>query len=443
MPGYDDEVGMSRQARVVAFAGVVAVMAATFVGCTATGNESSGPLAPTPAHTGGPTSTASSSPPAKQGGTSSQKSQGASAPPTTPPTSTSGASGVPVSITMVMNGDVLLHEGLWQTARNDAKQTGHGVMDYRPMLANMRSVVRGADFAICHMETPLAPFGGPFSGYPVFSVPPQIVPALKWEGFDACTTMSNHSLDQGYDGIERTLADFDRIGLKHFGTVTSKAASKRALMVTVKGVKVALIGATYGTNGIPLPAEEPWSVPIINTQRILAMAHRAREDGVQIVIVALHWGLEYDHEPISDQITVADALTKSPDITFIYGHHAHVVQPYDKVNGTWVAYGQGNAIAQQDTAVTGVYEGNTVRVTFTGRPGGSFHVSKLQYIPTLITPYDYSDPTGHPMRWLDIPKDLKLPRYADLRPQMLAAQARVRHDINLLGALRHGVTEGS
>ena len=63
------------------------------------------------------------------------------------------------------------------------------------------------------------------------------------------------------------------------------------------------------------------------------------------MIVALHWGLEYDHAPTQDQLDVADTLTKDADIDLIYGHHAHVVQPYDRVNGTWVVYGLGNAVA--------------------------------------------------------------------------------------------------
>ena len=50
-------------------------------------------------------------------------------------------------------------------AEIDAARTGRGVRDFRPLLANMRPVVRGADLAICHMETPLAPQGGPFAGY--------------------------------------------------------------------------------------------------------------------------------------------------------------------------------------------------------------------------------------------------------------------------------------
>lgn len=361
--------------------------------------------------------------------------------PTSTPTTTQPAE--PTTIRMVMTGDVLLHEGLWATAERDADRTGRGAMDFRPILADMRPVISGADYAICHMETPLAPLGGPYSGYPSFSVPPQILPALEWAGYDACSTASNHSIDQGFDGLERTIDDFDGSGVAHFGTAKTEQASKHALLVDVKGVRVGLISATYGTNGIPLPESEPWSVPIINAAKILRMAHEARVDGAEIVIVALHWGLEYQNEPISEQTELADTLTRSPDISFVYGHHAHVVQPYDKVNGTWVVYGLGNAIAQQETDVTGVYDGNTCRVTFTQKADGTFDVSALEYIPTMITKYDYTDPTAHPMRWLDVPKDLTDPAYRALRPDLLATQARVRANVDLLGALSHGVTEGS
>ncbi len=81
---------------------------------------------------------------------------------TTDPTVTNPAE--PRQITVVMNGDMLLHEGLWASAQTDAARTGHGGpdgMDFRPILANMRPVVAGADLAICHLETPLAPSGGP------------------------------------------------------------------------------------------------------------------------------------------------------------------------------------------------------------------------------------------------------------------------------------------
>lgn len=345
---------------------------------------------------------------------------------------------VPRTITVVMNGDVLLHDGLWTTAEIDAADTGRGGMDFRPLLSDLKPLVSGADLAVCHMETPLAPRGGPYASYPVFSVPPAIVPALKWTGYDACTTASNHSIDQGFKGLTRTLDYFDEAGIEHAGTAATRRASREPLVMDVNGIQVGLVSATYGTNGIALPSQQPWSVPLIDIARIKRMAARARDEGADIVMVALHWGLEYVHEPTDDQVAIASQLTRSPDIDFVYGHHAHVVQPYDKVNGTWVAYGLGNMVARQLTSVEGVYDGNTCRVTFRERPDGSFRVQKLEYIPTMITPFD----GVHPMRVLNVPQDVDDPAFAQLRGQLRATEARVGTVITSLGADKRGVTEG-
>lgn len=357
---------------------------------------------------------------------------------TTSPNAPEQESEKPREITAVMNGDMLLHEGLWATSEMDAARTGRGRMDFRPLLKPMRPVLTKADLAICHLETPVAPPGGPYEGYPLFAAPPAILPALEWSGFDACTTASNHSIDQGFEGLTRTLAGLDAVGLAHSGTYATRADSRKPLIMEVDGVQVGLISQTYGTNGLPLPSEQPWSVPIIDAAQIKKMAAKARDDGVEIVMVALHWGLEYTHEPAPEQIAVAEQLVKSPDIDLIYGHHAHVVQPYDKVGGTWVIYGLGNAVAQQDTAVEGVYDGNTCRVTFTEKPDGSFKVSLLEYIPTMITRFDGTSP----MRWLNVSTALRDRRYAGLRGLLVATHDRVTEAVNLEDALERGVVEG-
>ncbi|MBA2444591.1 MAG: CapA family protein [Nocardioidaceae bacterium] len=336
-----------------------------------------------------------------------------------------------------MSGDVLLHEGLWETARIDAARTGRGSMDFRPLFAPMQPVVSAADVAICHMETPVAPQGGPYYGYPSFSAPPAVLPALEETGFDVCTTASNHSIDQGFDGLTRTIDGLEAAGLEHTGTYATKADSREPLIMDVDGVKIGLISQTYGTNGIPLPADQPWSVPIIDPNQIKKLAAKAKDQGAEIVMVALHWGLEYTNEPSSEQVAVAQELVQSRDIDFIFGHHAHVVQPYDNIGGTWVVYGLGNAVAQQDTAVEGVYDGNTARVTFTEEPDGSFEVSLLEYIPTMITRFD-----GNPMRWLNISQALGDQRYAGLQDLLVATRARVREAVNLENAFARGVGEG-
>ena len=419
------------------------------VGLVAAACVAAGCTAPTSPETGADDTgrrTSTSSTPATSETTSSQPpSPQPTSGTSTGPTATTDSSespppppAEPRRLTVVMSGDVLLHEGLWETAKIDAARTGRGPMDFRPLLGDMRSVIAGADLAVCHMETPLAPRGGPYYGYPVFSAPPAIVPALDWVGYDVCTTASNHSIDQGFEGLTRTLDYFDAAGIAHAGTSATRRESRRPLVLDVAGVEVAIVSATYGTNGIPLPSEQPWSVPLLKVAAIKRMAARARDAGAEVVMVALHWGLEYTNEPTSDQLAIARQLTLSPDIDFIYGHHAHVVQPYDRINGTWVAFGLGNAVAQQETSVEGVYDGNTCRVTFVERPDGSFRVQKLEYIPTMITTFD----GVHPMRMLNVLKDLDDPRYAALRPQLRATERRVSAVIDMRGAFAEGVTAG-
>jgi poly-gamma-glutamate capsule biosynthesis protein CapA/YwtB (metallophosphatase superfamily) len=355
-------------------------------------------------------------------------------------TSSTTAGSGPRTFTVVMSGDVLLHEGLWATASNDAQIEGRKGMDFRPILADMRSDIAGADLALCHLETPLGPKGGPFSGYPVFAVPPAIVPALVWEGYDACTTASNHTLDQGFDGLQRTLRLLDAAGLAHAGSAATKADSKQPLMLDANGVRVALISETYGTNGIPIPVDKPWSVPIIDVQTIEQRAHLARQEGAQVVIVALHWGDEYVHEPSAYQTDIAHQLAKDNDIDLIYGHHAHVVQPFDRVHGTWVAYGLGNAIAQQETDMIGVWEGITARFTFTEQHSGRFKVTKTEFIPTFISGYNPANPK---MRWLNIPHSLHNPNVSNVeKAEMRAALGRIKDDVNALHARADGLVMG-
>ena len=95
--------------------------------------------------------------------------------------------------------------------------------DFAPMFASVKPVVSAADLAICHMETPLGPADGPFSGYPSFSVPPQVATGLADLGYDSCSTASNHSLDQGEAGVARTLDALDAAGIRHAGTARSPA----------------------------------------------------------------------------------------------------------------------------------------------------------------------------------------------------------------------------
>ncbi|MFN8194156.1 MAG: CapA family protein [Nocardioidaceae bacterium] len=301
--------------------------------------------------------------------------------------------------TIALSGDILVHDNVWASAQRLAARSGAGALDFRPMLASLRPALTSADLAICHLETPLAPPGGPYSGYPVFSAPPQVVAALAWAGYDACSTASNHSVDQGFAGITRTLDALDRHGLAHTGSARTPQEAARHVVLDVNGIRVAWLSYTYGTNGMPVDADKPWSVNLIDPRRIERDAHAARREGADAVLVALHWGDEYSHTPSAFQRDLADRLTRDPDITLVYGHHAHVVQPIERIHGTWVVFGLGNLLAGQGTTASGVDNGMVAFVTLRQRGDGPVRVATPTYRPTHI---DYSDPRGEFRVWDDL-----------------------------------------
>ena len=293
-------------------------------------------------------------------------------------------------MTVVATGDVLIHQGGHLVAGAAAAGRAHGVgFDFSGVFAPVAPIIGAADLAICHLETPLAPPGGPFTGYPAFDVQPQIAAALAGAGYDDCSTASNHAMDAGFAGLVRTLDTLDAAGIGHDGTYRTAQESQTPHILTVRGVKVADLAFTYGLNGIPEPADKPWAVDdfdptVPQVTDMLAAAHRARAAGAQIVIASVHCCTEYVTDPTPAQVAIAHALLASPEVDLVLGHHAHVVQPFERIGGKWVAYGLGNHIAQQDLPAT--YDSVIARFTFTRGPDGAYAVSTAEAIPTLIQP---------------------------------------------------------
>ena len=303
---------------------------------------------------------------------------------------TTVTAGQSASFTVVATGDVLIHQGGALVAGAAAAGRAEGTdYDFSGVFADVTPVISAADLAICHLETPVAPVEGPFQGYPTFAVQPQIVDALAGAGYDTCSTASNHSLDAGVAGLVRTLDTLDAHGVGHTGTFRTEQEAQTPHLMTVDGVRVAHLAWTYGLNGIPEPDGQPWSVNDFDPTApqvagILADAARARAAGAEVVIASVHCCTEYTADPSSAQVAIAEALLASPDVDLVLGHHAHVVQPFERIGGKWVAYGLGNHIAQQILPAT--YDSVIARSTFTRGPDGHYAVSTVEAIPTHIQP---------------------------------------------------------
>ncbi|GCD95199.1 CapA family protein [Embleya hyalina] len=341
----------------------------------------------------------------------------------------------PMSFTLTTTGDVLAYPTIIAQSQQDAGGSGN---DFHRIFADVRPLVQGSDLALCHMETPYGPPEGPFTGYPIFAAPPQIAGTLADTGYDGCSTASNHTLDGGFAGVRRTLDTLDAAGVRHAGSARTEEEAAPTIL-EVKGVKVAHLSWTYDTNGIPLPEGKPWSVNVIDKQRIIAQARAARAAGAEVVLLSLHWGTEWQREPDEQQRTLARELTASADngvkdVDLIVGTHNHVPQAYEKVNGTWVIYGMGDELANFPDKPRGNYS-SAGMFTFTRDTTGRWSVTEARFRPLFAHP-------GPPFRILDVNRALADPGTpADTRALLQTARSTVVDAVLSEGAAGAGLVE--
>ncbi len=407
--------------RVLATAGVVVFLAGA-AACTA---------APTTSTTQAPTSAAAESTESTQ----------------SPSATTTGEPGIGPEcpevncFTVMVTGDMLFHEGLWKNFAIDAKTHDGENFDFDPLFAGQSDYIKQSDLAICHLETPVAKKGGPYSDYPIFNIPPEVVTAIKAVGYDACSTASNHALDQGTAGIERTLKTLDAAGLQHTGSYASESDSGSALVLSASGGKVALIQGTASLNGFV--ADESWQVDRFregsageeDIAAAIAKAKKARADGADVVMGAIHSLQEYLTTADSYQIATAHEMADSGQFDVIYGHGCHCAQPIEYYKGTWIVYGLGNTVTESAGDVSRAVndQGLTVRFQFAGDAAGSWKVSDVAWVASY-------NKQGSKYRWCSLGSDE--PQGTCVSSSRDAAmRERVQKIVNSEGAVSKGLHE--
>lgn len=331
---------------------------------------------------------------------------------------------------VVMTGDMLVHDQLWEQARADALATGAKGLDFLPLLEGQRKYIEKSDLAVCHLETPVAGPAGPFSSYPSFNVPPQITTAVQQVGYQACTTASNHTVDRGTAGLVRTLDALDAAGLQHTGSYRSAADAEGVLVLQTAAAKIAVISATYGLNG-QLP-EAAWQVDMLDPEVMIAKAKKARDLGADIVLGAMHAGEEYSSVPNAEQKSVAHALADSGQFTMIYGHHSHSVLPIEQYKGTWIAYGLGNTITELSPNYVVNNEGLLLRAQFSEDAAGTWTASDLAWAPSVIV--------RGPYRWCSVASDAPQGSCAGAAADA-ATRKRTQTAVESMGAAAAGAHE--
>lgn len=238
-----------------------------------------------------------------------------------------GAAAQPLStdslrrVTIVFTGDLMQHLPQVQAARN-----GEGY-DWNDCFEYVAPLLRKADIAVTNLETTLS-YKGPYSGYPAFKTPVQIASAMREAGFDVALNANNHICDGGERGIKTTIAVLDSLGIRHTGAYVDKARSvcENPLIVECNGLRIALLNATYGTNGIAVP--KGTMVDMLDTVAMARQLGNIGNDKVDAVIALLHWGNEYQRRPSTEQRKMKEWCNRN-GIAIVIGSHPHVVQPIE------------------------------------------------------------------------------------------------------------------
>lgn len=299
-------------------------------------------------------------------------------------------------ISMLVNGDLLFHPNLWKHfAGANTAATDGTAFDFTPLFETMKPYIQASDIAVCEFETPIAKRGGPYTGYPVFNVPPEVADTAASVGYTACTHATNHSWDQGADGIARLWDTLASKGIAQTGSYKTEEDSTKPLVIDspTGGGKLGLVTGTVSLNG--MTADHDWQVDRLreagdpqhqsDIDRAVAKAKAAREQGADVVAMAMHSVQEYIDYADSWQVSEAHELADTGAFDVIYGAGCHCAQPIENYNGTWIIYGLGNTVTVSAPASRIVNnQGVTARIQFAGRKGvaGAWRVSRIDWVPT-------------------------------------------------------------
>lgn len=297
-------------------------------------------------------------------------------------------------------GDVMVH-----TAQLEAQRLDDGSYDFDNNFKYIKDIISSSDISIANLETTIN-LEKPASGYPSFNSPKELIETLKDIGFDVISTINNHTLDTGYNGVLSTLNEIKANELKSVGTKID-ANDKNYIIEDVNNIKIGISSFSYGDisngqkylNGIP-SGKASDLLNVINTsnvedafQTIKKEIDLMKSEGVEFIIIGLHWGKEYEQNPTSYQKTLAQMLANE-GVDLILGSHPHVVQPIEFVKSqcdtnkeTLVVYSMGNIISNQREEEMGFKEsenGIIPIINIEKNEQNEVLIKEVKYIPTWV-----------------------------------------------------------
>ena len=253
-------------------------------------------------------------------------------------------------------GDIMMHGSVKKAAERSDVTGPDGISTnnsgYSALFAEVSGALSGADLTFGNMEFPVAPDSVRSTGSMVFNAPTPVLAALSEAGFDVVSFANNHVYDQGVAGFVETIERLETAPLDYLGAGMDCERAKQAQIYEINGIKSGFLAGSrlYNTYNEPKDGQG-CSFKITDHKEVVARAAEARERGAEVVLLSVHWGVEYKNTPHVWDVELAHRMLDG-GVDGIIGHHPHVLQPvevYEAKDGriTFVAYSLGNFISGQ------------------------------------------------------------------------------------------------
>lgn len=289
-----------------------------------------------------------------------------------------------LSATLCFVGDLMCHSTQFNYAKVNTDS-----FDFTGVYREVKKYLTIPDLTIGNLETVVAGQNEGYSGYPYFNVPDDFIYALKEAGFNLLITANNHALDQGWEGVKRTIDVINDYKIHRTGTFISQEDRDSVRIFLVNSIKIAFLAYSENTNGLAIPKGKEFVINLINEDLIRNDIRKAREKNADIVLVHLHYGPEYNREPSDYQKEIVQKIIElGADI--IIGGHPHVIEPFDfyetrntKLDSGFVAYSMGNFISNQRWRYSDA--GVILNIQLSkNRFTDSVYISEVSYLPTWV-----------------------------------------------------------
>ena len=240
------------------------------------------------------------------------------------------------SLELVFTGDLLLDRGVRPLVER------HGV---EWLLDNVSPLFRKADAAIVNLECPLTDVVTPQPKQFVFRADVCWADGLHKAGITHASMANNHSVDQGFQGVESTYRSLTEVGITPLGCGKTRDERLMPCVISKGEVTVAIFASVMfpieSWIANPVDKYSPCQSSAEELSRTIVAYHDEHPE--HRIIAYLHWGVEYQETPVPQQRMQARMLVAA-GADVIIGHHPHVIQPLGYVADKPVFYSLGHLV---------------------------------------------------------------------------------------------------